>query len=207
MSSELFSVSITGHVHIVDKNTGEVLLDQHNDIHSRNMAAAVAKGLANTQPLPSTIDGISYGNQRPSTVFMIKLGNGGTAIGSLGEITYQQPNVVGNSASLYNATYSELVDASYIGTPAGNSVSYLINEDPDTTSAIICTATIGVDEPASQPSTLSSTSPTGAFSFDELGLFTSDNKLLTHIIFSPIPKTAERELVITYILTIAANPA
>lgn len=202
MSIANVSVGVRGHVLIEDRNTGEILLDKFNAIHPKNFAAAIAKGLANTQPALSTIDGAAFGYHRPSVVFMMKLGNGGTSIGSLGEITYQAPNVAGNAADLYNTTYSEVIDGTYASTPSGNSVSYLISEDPDTSSIVICTATIGADEPAGQDESLNSTSSQATFSFDELGLFTSDGKLLTHIIFSPIPKTAERELVITYTLTI-----
>ena len=202
MSIANVSVGVKGHVLIEDKSTGEILLDRFNAIHSKNFAAAIAKGLANTQPMLSKIDGVEFGYHRPSVVFMMKFGNGGTSIGSLGEITYQAPNVAGNTADLYNATYSEVIDAAYAGTPDGNSVSYLISEDPDTSSIVICTATIGANEPSGQDLSLNSTSNEATFAFDELGLFTSDGKLLTHIVFSPIPKTAERELVITYTLTV-----
>ena len=203
MSTSMVSVKVNGHVLIKDGRTGEVLLDKKNAVHAKNLTAAIAKGLSNAVAVPSTINGISYGNQRQGVVFMIKLGNGGTTIGSLGEITYQSPNVIGTQADLYNTTYSEVIDDSYSGTPAGNSVSYLLGEGDDTSSIVISTVTIGADEPSAQNETLTSTTTETNYSFDELGLFTSDNKLLTHIIFSPIPKTSQRELVITYTLTIS----
>ena len=49
------------------------------------------------------------------------------------------------------------------------------------------------------------TNPNSAFTFDELGLKTVDGLLLSHIVFNPIEKNAQRELIISYTLTVSVS--
>lgn len=200
MSSVPVTISVVGHVKIADKNSKEVLLDKHNAIHNKNMAIAIARGLANEPPTVPSAPGINQ-------IYELRLGNGGSAIDIGNMISYQAPNVTGASADLYNETYSELVDEQQAGTPAENSVTLSITPDPAETAIVIVTATIAAGEPSGQDISDSppNTDPEADFAFDELGLFTSDGMLLTHIIFSPILKTANRELVITYTLTVSVT--
>jgi hypothetical protein len=206
MNSAILTTKITGHVHIGSRLIGEVdvayttELDKFNAVHNKNMAIAIARGLANEPP----DIGSGIGKHQ---IFKIKLGNGGSTIDSMNMITYQPPNVTGASATLYNATYSEIIDESQAGTPSENSVTYQESPAPDETTIVICTATIAAGEPSGQDLSDSppNPNPEAQFAFDELGLFTYDDKLLTHIIFSPILKTSNRELVITYTLTIAVS--
>jgi hypothetical protein len=183
---------VKGHVLIQDKATGEVVLDKFNAVHNKNMAIAIARCLA---------------NDANGVIYKLKLGNGGSSIDGTNQITYQAPNVTGSTADLYNATYEEIIDDADVSAPAENSVTYQESLDPATTSIVICTATIAAGEPSGQDLSDSppNTNPDAQFAFDELGLFTEDNKLLTHIVFSPILKTANRELVVTYTLTIAVS--
>lgn len=185
------NAQVKGHVLITDKQTGEVVLNKYNAVHNKNLATAIARGLANA----------SNGK-----IYKIKLGNGGTSVNGSSEITYQSPNVVGSSANLYNSTYEEIVDE-LSGAPVENSVTHQVNADPATTAIVICSATIAAGEPAGQNTsdTALESDPNNSFAFDELGLFTNDNLLLTHIIFSPILKSANRELVITYTLTVSLS--
>lgn len=199
MTSATFQTTVKGHVHIADAKTGEVLLDADNAVHNKNMAIAIARGLSN-----EPVDGLGFGRHQ---IYSIKLGNGGSAIDSLNLITYLPPNVTGTSADLYNPTYSEVVDEAQASTPSENSVTYQAAPAPDLTAIVICTATIAAGEPSGQDLSDSppNPDPEAQYAFDELGLFTSDDLLLTHIIFSPILKTANRELVITYTLTISVS--
>jgi hypothetical protein len=192
MTSANISTSIRGHVLIKDKATGEVVLDKFNAIHNKNMATAIARGLAHD------VNGV---------VYKIKLGNGGSVVNVSGEITYLAPNVIGASANLYNSTYEEVVDDAEAGVPAENSVTYQVSSDPVTTAIVICSATIAANEPSGQIVSDSAvdSNPENQYAFDELGLFTEDDRLLTHIIFSPILKTSNRELVITYTLTVSVS--
>lgn len=199
MSTSNCAIKVKGHVHIADRATGETLLNKFNAIHNKNMAIAIARGLSNE---PANSSGIGK-----HQIFKMKLGNGGSTIDSMNMITYQPPNVTGASADLYNATYTEIIDESQTGTPAENSVTYQESPSPAETTIVICTATIAAGEPNGQDltDTPPNPNPEAQYAFDELGLFTVDEKLLTHIIFSPILKTANRELVITYTLTIDAS--
>jgi hypothetical protein len=65
--SDQVNIPISGHVKIVDRNTGEVLLDKNNAIHPQNMARVIARGLA---------------HEPNAWVFKLALGNGGTHINS-----------------------------------------------------------------------------------------------------------------------------
>jgi hypothetical protein len=191
--SSTANIKITGHVLARYSDNGEVVLDKYNAVHPANLALALARGLSNSTD---------------HQVYRLKLGNGGSAIDMMNLITYLPPNVTGNGATLYNETYSEVVDEEDIGNVgSGNSVSYQVNPDVDETALVLVTATIAAGEPAGQDLTDSPANPDpeAQFAFDELGLFTSDDRLLSHIIFSPILKTANRELVITYTLTIAVS--
>lgn len=209
MTNATLRTIVKGHVKIVDAVTGEVLLDKDNAIHSANMAAAIARGLSNT-------DTSSVGTHQ---IYALALGNGGASVNSLGQITYLPPNVTGSSARLYNQTYFDVVDEHQSGTSAANSVTYQ-QSGTDTTSVVIVTMTIPAGLPAGQ--NVSDTPPdpnfNSQYAFNELALLTygtsgsfsyteapSDSLLLSHIIFSPIEKTASRELVITYSITISVS--
>ena len=191
MTAAIVNTHVKGHVLIQDALSGEVLLDKFNAVHNKNMAIALARGLA---------------NDANHQIYKLKLGNGGSSIDSMNQITYQAPNVSGSGADLYNATYEEIIDEQQVSTPVENSVTYQESPTDDTT-IVICTATIASGEPAGQDISDSppNPNPEAQYAFDELGLFSSDNRLLTHIIFSPILKTQNRELVITYTLTISVS--
>jgi hypothetical protein len=140
-----------------------------------------------------------------SWVDSIALGNGGTHISSSGSIIYLTPNTVGAS-SLYNKTYSEQVDPVSTTTPATNGVVARQLPTPKTSSIIECTIELDTTEPNGQYSVdNSNTNPDSSFSFDELGLFSKDGLMLTHIIFEPITKTANRGIVITYTVEIKVS--
>lgn len=195
------TTKVTGHVLIKDAVTQEVLLDKMNKVHPKNMAITIANGLAN------------YQNHQ---IFKVALGNGGTIINSEQKIVYLEPLASVNasgSATLYNETYSEIVDDLSGQVSAGNSV---ISQQGDGNTAIVtCTIQLRADEPNSsitnlpngeQAQTDSQTTDTESpYTFDELGLKTENDLLLTHIIFNPIEKNAQRELIISYTLTISVS--
>lgn len=198
-----FKTTVTGHVQISDKATGEILLDKKNAIHNRNMALVLARGLA---------------NEDNHQIFKMAFGNGGTYVeaGTSGgyQYHYNSPNVTDPAADLYNKTYVEVIDdveTSSNGNQVVTSTGTLAN-----TFLVICTCTLAANEPNNQDNTDAAddngiTSPTEEiYSFDEIGLKTNDatpqdGLLLSHIIFNPIEKTANRELVITYTLTVSVS--
>lgn len=178
---------VVGHVRIVDQHSGEVLLEKNNAIHPRNMGIAIARGLA----------GVSNSN-----IYKLVLGNGGTTITSGGDIIYLAPRTAPTDNVIYNQTYSELISAT------DNSAVATSNPLPSIISKVTVVVLLSANEPAGQDP---SDAGDGAdnindqFVFDELGLMTQDNLLLSHLIFSPIEKTANRTLVITYTLTISVS--
>jgi len=184
---------VKGHVLIQDRQTGEILLDKDNAIHPQNMAAVIARGLA---------------NEPNFQIFKVGLGNGGTYIDAGLNIVYNPPNVVGSAANLYNETYTEIIDDGNVGVGSGNSVISQASPLPAITQQVICTVILAPNEPSGQaPSDGVTTNPDSLFTFDELGLKTADAVplLLSHIIFSPIEKTANREMIVTYTLTISVS--
>lgn len=187
-TSSEFKIKIIGHVKAYYSDNGEVVLDKCNAIHPQNVAKVLARGLAN-EP-----------NQQ---VYKIALGNGGTYIDSTQKIVYNTPNTVGVNADLYNVTYSEVVDDSDTNVGIGNSVISQAVPSPSIASIVICTIQLSANEPSGQATTDGTTTdPNSPFTFDELGLKTVDGLLLSHLIFNPIEKNAQREMILSYTLTI-----
>lgn len=198
---EIIKTIVDGHVQIIDNATGEVLMDRHNAIHPKNMATAIARGLANSP---------NY------QIFKIKLGNQGTYVDGTQQIIFRPPVTTGDTANLYNPTYAEIVDDANVGVGVGNSVTFT-NVPASTNTRVIITAVISSNEAINNPTDQSGPSldPEGQFFFDELGLFTQETSgtllngtgelMLSHLIFSPIEHTGNRELTIVYTLTISVS--
>lgn len=200
---ECLQTTVAGHVTITDTHTGEVLLDKANQIHPKNMATAIARGLANSP---------NY------QVFKLKLGRGGTVINATQQIEFRPPTTSGDNADLYDPTYVEVVDETDASVGAGNSVVFT-NIPGSTSSRVIVTCVISSNEAINNPTDLGDgddqLDPEGTFFFDELGLFTkqtdsnllngANELMLSHLIFSPIEHTGNRELTIVYTLTISVS--
>jgi hypothetical protein len=202
---ETFQTEVIGHVVISDRETGEILLEQDNAIHPKNMATAIARGLSNTP---------NY------QIYKLKLGNRGTYINSNLQIVFNPPITTGDTADLYNATYAEIVDEADGSVGSGNSV--LFTNIPNSTSTrVIITCVVAANEAydnstdTTNAGQIQGSGTVSPYYFDELGLFTkqttgdlltgSGELMLSHLIFSPIEHTGNRELVITYTLTISVS--
>ena len=180
-----------GRVLIHDIENGELILEKTNAIHPQNMALIIAKALA---------------HEPTGYISQIALGNGGTYINSLNQISYRPVNIIGTSAALYNETYSINVDENAAGTPLSNSVMATLSPAPATTAMVIVTALIPSDAPNGQALLDNTTTdPDAPFMFDELGLKSSDGLLLTHMVFSPVEKTANRGYMLTYTITVSVS--
>ncbi len=200
---EALKTIVSGHVKVIDNLTGEVLVDKHNAIHPKNMATAIARGLSNTA---------NY------QIFKLKLGNQGTYIDGTQQIVFRPPITTGDTADLYNPTYVEVVDELDAAVGSGNSVVYT-NIPSSTNTRVIVTAVISSNEAINNPTDGGdgdpSLDPEGTYFFDELGLFTKQTDtnlldgagelMLSHLIFSPIEHTGNRELTIVYTLTISVS--
>jgi hypothetical protein len=198
---EALKTIVDGHVKIIDNSTGEVLVDKSNAIHPKNMATAIARGLSNAA---------NY------QIYKLKLGNQGTYIDGTQQIIFRTPNITGDTADLYSPQYVEVVDDSNVLVGVGNSVTYT-NVPSSTSTRVIITCVVSSNEAINNPTDQSgpSLNPDGTFFFDELGLFTKETAgvllegggelMLSHLIFSPIEHTGNRELTIVYTLTISVS--
>jgi hypothetical protein len=187
------SLEMDGHVLIKDFDTNEVLLDKHNAINFENMSVALANAIAVGG---AGIEGIAYGN-------------GGTTIDSVGNVIYNTPNVDSTNGSLHAQTYPE-TGAKTVTT--GNDVLNSISVQPTPGEAqtdIVITSTLTYGEPAGQPLTDTGTNSESEFIFDELGIVVGTDELtqkfVSHIIFHPIEKSANRQIQVIYTLRITAG--
>lgn len=180
-------INVKGHIKIQD-DLGQLLLDKKNAVHPQNMARVIARALA---------------NESNAGVYRIVFGNGGTLVNAAFTVTYKTPNdgqspdVKTWDSTIYNETYSEIIDEGnptlnpLLGTnpsggganPAGDPTSVPHVSGPGVrsneiglTSEVIIVAVLNAGEPASQFVT-DSQAPTenteSAFTFDEIGLYTS----------------------------------
>lgn len=208
MSQEILKTTVAGHVVIKDRATGEVLLDKSNAIHPKNMATAIARGLSNAAN---------------SQIFKIKFGNRGTYINGSQQIVFNSPNVTSDNADLFNPTYVEVIDDADAEVGVGNSVTFT-NIPATTMTRVIVTCVISANEGFTNPTDITNAgqiegaASVSPYFFDELGLFTKHTDgtgtfelnpegelMLSHLIFSPIEHTGNRELVMTYTLTISVS--
>lgn len=244
-----FGASVQGFVKIIDKSSGEVLVDQHNDVLYGNISAALAHAL--------------IGNSN-SFLFYLAFGNGGAYVNTTGNISYKPTfggpgSLIKNpTANLYNTIYvKKLSNDSTSQVNYDNLVKAYIPTENFATNYedIIVECTIDYTEPPvgiAPSSTITQTmlddstfvgteTPmTGNFDpntlvFNELGLFAGSNNvfagestqtvaevesfvtqtpnfsnapgtkskiMLTHVVFQPIQKSANRSLEIIYTLRI-----
>jgi len=98
-TDEYSGVNIEGHIKIYDPDSGEIYVNKRNAIHYENMSIALAEAI---------------GNVGQGFISQLVFGNGGTSIDPTGIITYLTPNSVGTNASLYNQTYTKIVDANNV---------------------------------------------------------------------------------------------
>jgi|TARA_B110000503_G_scaffold9984_1_gene13447 hypothetical protein len=184
-------LGMDGHVLIRDIDTGEVLLNKHNAINFYNMSIALASLLAKKED-----DALGAFN-----IATLELGNGGTTIDGSGNVFYKTPNVATTNSTLYAQTYSKNV------VPA---VADVQNKIDVTTHAgqvysdTVVTATLLYAEPAAQGA-IDNDNGAGSYVFDEMALQTASGKCLTHLIFHPIEKSANRQLEIIYTIRITAG--
>ena len=181
-----------GHIKIFDPKSGEILIDKRNAIHYENMSVAMVNSLS---------------NQGQGTLYQMVFGNGGTNVDLTGLITYLTPNTVGINTSLYNQTFSKVIDQSAIenADPVRNKME-IRHVSGATYSDIIISCILDYGEPDGQEAFDNSQDMSGNFVFDELGLVsfnpTGTGKLLTHVIFHPVQKSLNRLLQIDYTIRI-----
>ena len=181
-----------GHIKIFDPQSGEVFIDKRNAIHYENMSVAMVNSLS---------------NQGQGTIYEMVFGTGGTTVDPTGLITYLTPNTIGVNSSLYNQTYSKVVDQNSTNNtdPVRNKME-IRHISGATYSDILVSCLLDYGEPTDQQAFDNSVDLSGNFVFDELGLRgfspVDDGKLLTHVIFHPVQKSLNRLLQIDYTIRI-----
>jgi hypothetical protein len=181
-------ILVQGHIKIHDPSTNEVFIDKKNAIHYENMSIALAESLANA--------GQGF-------IYEMVFGNGGTSVDPTGVITYLTPNSTGSNASLYNETYTKVVDDRSTNNldPTRNKIETRHVTGTNYTDILI-TCLLDYGEPSDQDAFDNATYTDGEYVFDELGLRSYDptgtGRLLTHVIFHPVQKSLNRLIQIDY---------
>lgn len=181
-----------GHIKIFDPETKEVFIDKRNAIHYENMSVAMVNSLS---------------NQGQGWIYQMAFGTGGTTVDPTGLITYLTPNTIGVNSSLYNQTYSKVVDQNSTNNtdPVRNKME-VRHISGATYSDILVSCLLDYGEIPDQEAFDNSVDLSGNFVFDELGLKSynpnGDGKLLTHVVFHPVQKSLNRLLQIDYTIRI-----
>lgn len=189
---DLSGIHIEGHIKIYDPKTQEVFINKRNAIHYENMSVALAESIANA--------GQGF-------IYEIAFGNGGTTVDPTGIITYLTPNSTGTSATLYNETYSKVIDDRSVTNldPVRNKIETRHVTGTNYTDVFI-TCLLDYGEPQGQDAFDNTTNNNSDFVFDELGLRsyspTGSGKLLTHVIFHPVQKSLNRLIQVDYTVRI-----
>jgi len=185
-------ISVQGHIKISDPESGTVFINKRNAIHYENMSIALAESMSNA--------GEGF-------VYEMSFGNGGTSVDPTGIITYLTPNSTGTNATLYNQTYSKVVDARSANNldPARNFIETRHVSGTNYTDMLVrCLLDYG--EPNGQQAFDTATSADDEFVFDELGLRSyspsGTGRLITHVIFHPVQKSLNRLIQIDYTVRI-----
>ena len=198
IDSENISTTVkTGHLEIFDvTNTDNVtkVVDTYNSIHLENFNLALAESIART-----SVSGVYVGPIQ-SMVF----GNGGTSVNGVGVITYLSKNTVGQNATLYNQTYSKIVDQNNpLNVDITRNFLGITHVSGNLFSDIVVTCTLEFGEPVGQQAFDTTTNLNDDYIFDEIGLLNYDGKLLTHVLFSPCQKASNRIFQIVYSLRLS----
>lgn len=191
-SKDTTGIHIEGHIKIHDPASGEVFINKRNAVHYENISIALAQSIANS--------GQGF-------IYQMAFGNGGTAIDPTGIITYLTPNSSGSNASLYNETYTKIVDdrSSNNVDPTRNFIETRHVTGTNYTDVFI-TCLLDYGEPSGQSAYDTTTNNESAYVFDELGLksysSTGQSLLLTHVVFHPVQKSLNRLIQIDYTVRI-----
>lgn len=187
-------VIATGHVLIRDADTLEVLVDKMNSINFENFSISLAQTLAN----------------RPdSWIQEMAFGNGGATVSGTGVVTYLPPNVLGQSANLYNETYVKVVnDQNPLNTNPKKNFITVAHSSGTTYSDVIVTCNLELNEPAGQEAFDTATNMQSSYVFNEIGLRAyseagpARGRLLSHIVFNPVQKSLNRQIEVVYTIRI-----
>lgn len=178
---------------IIKDDLGNILLNKKNAIHFENISIALA------QALSGNVEG---------HIQEMHFGRGGSNITGDGTITYLPSNVSNIDADLYESTYYKVVNQlSNLNTDASKNNIIVNHSTGNLYTDIVIKSTLEFNEPAGQEAFDNAINVDGDFVFDEIGLRTfnttpGSGRLITHVIFSPIQKSLNRQIEIEYTLRI-----
>tara|TARA_B100000965_G_C19584576_1_gene755121 strand:+ start:1673 stop:2287 length:615 start_codon:yes stop_codon:yes gene_type:complete len=184
-------IKMSGHILIRDADTKEEIVNKRNAIHYGNMANMIAKALTNSAD---------------SYIHFMAFGNGATSVDAAGKVIYKAPRVseaFENSATLYSRTFQKVI--------SNNTTTDKIEIIPGTSyTDLKITCTLGYNEPSAQDTFDTSTTNDGLYVFDELALLSyatdpTNSTMLTHVIFHPVQKSANRTIEIIYTVRVQLN--
>jgi hypothetical protein len=178
---------------IIKNDLGEILLEKKNAVNYENISIALAQALA--------------GNPE-GHIQEMHFGRGGSNVTGDGTITYLPANVGNFDADLYEPTYYKVVNQiSNLNTdPSKNNI--IVNHTTGNLfTDIVIKCTLEFNEPAGQEAFDTAVNVDSDFIFDEIGLkvfnpLPGAGRLITHVIFSPIQKSLNRQIEIEYTLRI-----
>ena len=185
-------IGIEGHIKIWDPESGDILVRRRNPINYENMSIALASLLAN-----------EAGNTGTHQIATMRFGNGGTTIDGLGAVTYKATNTNSASGALYNQTFSQAVDEAVTG--SADNGTEISHTSPNTYTDIITTCTLDYGIVTGQETTDTATNMNWTYVFDELAIYSGNNDLLTHVVFHPVQKSANRKIQVIYTLRIRSS--
>jgi hypothetical protein len=191
-SKDTTGIHVEGHIKIHDPASGEVFINKRNAVHYENISIALAQSIANS--------GQGF-------IYQMSFGNGGTSVDPTGIITYLTPNTTGANSSLYNQTYTKIVDdRSVNNTDPYRNKTEIRHVTGTNYTDIVVSCLLDYSEPNGQDAFDTATDTNGAFVFDELGLrgysTTGTGRLITHVVFHPVQKSLNRLIQIDYTVRI-----
>jgi len=190
------NTKVAGHIKILDPETGEVFVDKRNAINYENMSIALAYSLAGL----TSGDGVTGDTY---SILQLGFGNGGVNVTGTGNLSYRATNTSTVSGQLYNQTYVKNVDHSQTEDTENNIV--ISHVGGNNYSDIIITCTLGYNEPSDQDEFDTAVNNNGDYIFDELGIRLQTGEYISHVIFHPVQKSANRKIQVIYTVRITAG--
>lgn len=192
MINDCFKINLEGHVLITELDTNRILLNKKNAIHKENMINAIG----------STLSRMEDANNNMGFFHELAFGNGGTSV-SGSSLTYRPPRVSNMTDSLYNQTHHKRVSFSESDNAETNVTT--IHTVGTTVTDVIVKCTLDYNEPTGQSSSDNASDQTSDYIFDELGILSQQGKLLTHLVFHPVQKSANRKIQVVYTVRISTS--
>lgn len=176
-------MNIIGFLKVIDLDTNSVIVDTHNSINHENLSLALAN---------------SFSDKKYGPLYSMVFGSGGSVVDVTGVVSYLTTNTVGANAQLYNKVFEKIVNTNYITNTYNDSKIDVVYEQDKEYTDVVISCILEENEPYTED-----------FVFDEIGLMCYDNnnkqRLISHAIFHPVIKPADRRRQIDYTIRISSQ--